>query len=96
MYAAGDAFQPFLTMVNGVKGGHDGHQCGRGANIGGCFFAFDVLFTHLQGHAVGGLSVDIFRQTDDTTRQLTFVGVFCGKKSSVGATESHGNAEALG
>ena len=54
-----------------------------------------MLFACLQSQAVSRMSISIFRDTDDTSRNSTFVFVFCCKISSRRTTVEHRNTEAL-
>ena len=51
--ARGDGFEAFGAVIDGVHAGHDGEEDLRGADVGGGFFAADVLFAGLEGEAVG-------------------------------------------
>ena len=82
-------------MINGVRTCHNRQQHLSSANIGSRFFAADVLFAGLQGHSQRPIALGVNRNADDAARNLTFEGIFGGKKSSVWATKTHRHAKTL-
>ena len=54
-----------------------------------------MLLAGLQGHAKGGLAVDVNSPTNNAARHKTLVGVFTGKECRVRTPIAHGNAQAL-
>jgi len=93
--AAGDGAQAFGTVVNGIHAGHDGEQYLGGTDIRSGFFAADVLFAGLQGHAVGGIALGINRNANQTARNLALELVFSGEKSGMRPAVTHGHAKTL-
>ncbi len=83
-------------MINRVHAGHDGEEDLGGADVGGGFFAADVLFAGLEGEAVGGVAVGVFGDADDAAGEFSGEFGFAGHEGGVGAAAAHGDAEALG
>ena len=94
--AEGDIFQSFGSVEQGVHGGKDGEKDLGGTDVAGGTVAADVLFAGLEGEAVGGASGGVLGDTDEAAGQEALVGEFGGEVGRMGATESHGDAEALG
>ncbi len=94
--AGGNLFNAFGTVPDGVETAHVGHEGGRGADIRGGFVAFDVLFTHTEGHAEGGVALGIDAPADDAAGEESLEGIGEGEEAGVGTAEAHGQTEALG
>ncbi len=95
MDAAGDVLQALRAVPDAVHPRHDGQERLGGADVGGGFFAADVLFTRLQGHAIGFFTMAVDRDADDAAGHLANVFGAGGEEGGVGAAESHGHAETL-
>ena len=93
--AAGDGFEAFGAVIDGVHGGHHGEKDLGGADVAGGFFAPDVLFAGLQGEAEGGAAVGVVGDADEAAGEAAFEGVFDGHEGRVRAAETEGDTEAL-
>ena len=96
MNTHGNCFESVGAVVDGVHAGHDGEEDLGGADVGGGFFAADVLFAGLDGEAVGGVAVGVFGDADDAAGEFAGEFGFAGHEGGVGSAEAHGDAEALG
>lgn len=94
--ASCDGGQALRPVVAGVHAGDDGEQSLRGADVACGFFASDVLFAGLDGHAEGGVALGIFADADDSTREFAGVFVLGGDECGVRPASAHGDAKALG
>ena len=83
-------------MVNGVHAGNDGGQSLRGADVGGGFFAANVLLAGLQCQTVSGVAVGINAYAYQAAWHGTFELVNASQISGVRATSAHGHTKALG
>ncbi len=95
MGAAGDGFEAFGAVKDGVHGGHHGEKDLGGADVAGGFLAPDVLFAGLEGEAEGGAAVGVVRDADEAAGEAAFEGVFDGHEGRVRAAETEGDTEAL-
>ena len=83
-------------MVDGVEARHVGQQHLGGTDVGVRLLAADVLLAGLHRHAQGILATGILGDADDAARHGALVGIAGGEEGRVGATVTHGHAEALG
>ena len=95
-YTLGNAGQARRAVVHGVHAGHHRRQHLRGADVGGSFFAADVLLAGLQGQAVGGVAVHIHAHTYQAARHGALVFIAAGHVGGVRAAIAQRHAEALG
>src|SRR5690554_1483974 len=91
-----DGSKAFCSVVNSISSRNYCQKNLSGTDVGGCFFTTDVLFAGLKSHSVRRISVRINRNTDDSTRNIAFVGITSGKKCCVWPTESHWDTKSLG
>ena len=90
-----DAFEAFLSVVYGVKGGKHGQEHLGGADVGGRLVAANMLFPRLQGQAVGRAAQGIYGHADKAAGHAAFESVRAGHVGGMGAAEAHWDAEAL-
>ncbi len=55
-----------------------------------------MLFSGLQSHAIAGVAMDVFGDTNDSSWHLSLEFVFAGNETCVWATIAHGHAKSLG
>ena len=84
-----DASDTLCSVIHRITSGHGGQQSLCRTDIRSCLFAFDMLFTCLQGHAVAQVSVFVFRQTDDTSRHVPLELIACRKICSRRTSVEH-------
>src|SRR6185437_6259279 len=94
-HSFGDTCQAFGTVIDRVHGGHIGKQRLRGADVGGGFFAFDMLFACLEGHAKRAVAICVDADADDATGDRTFKLFACREERRVRTAETHWNAKTL-
>ena len=82
-------------MPDAKEGRNVGEKGLRGANVARSLVSADVLLSCLHGHAVGGVSMDVFRDTDDSTWHLSLKLVFASEVGGMRATEAHRDTEPL-
>ena len=92
----GNALQALRAVVDGIHACHDCWQYLGGADVGGGFFAADVLLAGLQRQPVGRMAVAVNADADQTAGQRALEFVAAGQVSGMRTTVSHGHAEALG
>src|SRR5690606_18292552 len=63
-----NGLQARRTVPDGIRCGHIGEQCLRGANVRRRFVAADMLFAGLERQTVGGAAVRIGRLADNAAR----------------------------
>src|SRR5687768_6839224 len=68
-------------MIHCIHRCHISKQGLCSANIGSCFFAFNVLFACLQRHTQCPVSHAVYTYTDDPPRDASFEFIFCRKES---------------
>ena len=90
-----NAGQALRAVVDGVHAGHHGRQNLRGADVGGGFFAADVLLAGLQRQPVGRVAVDIDAHAHQPSGHGAFVVFAAGQVSGMRATTTHGHTKAL-
>src|SRR4029079_19729846 len=91
-----DRFESVRTVIDVVHAGHNGEENLGGADVGGGFFAADVLFAGLDGEAVGRVAVGVAGESDDAAREFAGEFIFAGHEGSMRSAVAHGDAEALG
>ena len=94
--ALGNALEALRAVVDRVHAGHDGRQHLRGADVGGGFFAADVLFARLQREAVGWVAVSVHTGSHQPAGQRALEFVATRQVGSVRPAIAHGHAKALG
>jgi len=70
-------------------------ELGR-ADVAGGSIPADMLFTSLEGQAIGGAACGIFGDTDQATGKKSLVGDAGGKVGGVGSAKTDGDAKPLG
>ena len=95
-HALGNAFQPNGAVINRIHASHHRGQHLGCANVGGGFFAANVLLARLQSQAVGWIAVDIHTHAHQTAWHGAFVVISASQISCMRATRAHGHAQALG
>ena len=95
MDASGDVSQAFRTVINRIEACHGCQEGLSGTDIGGRFLTLDVLLAGLQSQAVGGMTVCILRDTDDTSGDRTLVLILRCEESGGGTTVEHRDTETL-
>ena len=83
-------------MPDGIHGGHISEQRLGSADVGCRFFAFDVLFPGLKGHAKGTVPLGVDADADDSAGNGPLEFLFGGEEGGVRSAKSHGHAQPLG
>ena len=96
MGTGSDVIQTIRPMPDSIHGRHDRQQGLCGTDIGGRFFAANMLFTCLQGKPIGRLALTIDGYADNPARQHSFIGICGCHKSSVRPAISHRHPKTLG
>mmetsp|Transcript_2524 Transcript_2524/g.11435 ORF Transcript_2524/g.11435 Transcript_2524/m.11435 type:complete len:541 (+) Transcript_2524:1032-2654(+) len=91
----GDRLEPGRSVVDGVEPRHVREERLRGADVGGCLIAADVLLTGLHRHAERGRALGVDGHADDAAGHEPLVVLGGCEVPGVGPAEAHGNAEAL-
>lgn len=82
-------------MVDRVHGG-DVCQQGLGcADVGSSLLSANVLLSGLQSHSVAHVALGVLRDTDDSSRHFSDIGLLGGEETRVGPTEAHRHTESL-
>src|SRR5471030_1224271 len=95
VHALGDLQQALRAVVDGVHRRHHGQQHLRGADVGGGFFAADVLLAGLQRQTIRGVALRVDGDADQAAGHAAFEFVAGGQVAGVRATETERHAEAL-
>ncbi len=82
-------------MVDGVHAGYHSGQDLRRADVGGGFFAPDVLFAGLQGESVGRIAMYIDADAYQAARHGALERIAAGEESGVRAAITQGHAKTL-
>jgi hypothetical protein len=90
-----DALQALRPVVDRIHAGHDGGQHLRGADVGGGFFAADVLLARLQRQTVSGLAMHVHAHAHQTAGHAALELIAAGHEGGVRAARTHGHAKAL-
>ena len=92
---AGDFFEAFGAVIDGIHRCHDGEENLGRADVGRRLVAADVLLAGAEGEAHRGITLGVLGNADEAAGHLAFEGVFGGEETGMRAAETHGHAEAL-
>ena len=92
---AGDPFQPFRTVPQGVETGHHGQKHLRRADVRGRLFAADMLLAGLKGKTIGHAAGAVLADADKSPRDRTLMRGAAGKERRVRAAIAERHAETL-
>ena len=95
-YALCDALEALGTVVHGKHAGQYGRQHLRGTDVGGGFFAANVLLAGLQRQPIGRVTVRVHTHAHQTAWHGAFEFVAACQIGRVRATVAQGHAKALG
>src|SRR3989338_2307290 len=90
-----DVRQPLRAVIYRIHCCDVGQESLCCADVASGFFSADVLFSRLQGQAIGRRAVLIYRYAHDTTRYQALIFFSCGKKGSMRSTKSERYAKTL-
>ena len=95
MHSHRDPSESFGTVIYGVHCSNDRQQNLSGANVAGGLASAYVLFSGLQCHAKGGISIDVLRYSDYAPRNATFVLPLRCEERRVGTSVTQRHAKPL-
>ncbi len=95
MNPSGDVTQPLRSMIYGVESGHGSQQRLSRTDIGRSLLTFDMLLAGLQSQAISRMAVSVLGDTDDTSRDRTFIIVLRSEESGGRTPVEHRDTEAL-
>ena len=82
-------------MIDRVHAGYHRGQNLRRADVGGGFFAANVLLAGLQSQTIGRVAMGVHTDTHQTAWHRALVVIAAGQVSGVWAAGAHGHTEAL-
>ena len=95
VHPASDRGQSLRPVIHRIKTGHVREQRLSRADVRRRPLTSDVLFTRLEGHAVGAVAMRIDRHADDATRRLPDVLLERREKRGMRTAISHRHTKAL-